>query len=137
MKTLKKVTAGFFLLIGIAIMILGTVDLVSPKTTQDDKDGALAAMVIFGVPATVFGGWLFRGLKQQHQQQLKQLSQQKEQVFLQLLEQDNTPITVTSFALAAKISIEESQQYLDEQALKLNAHFDTTDEGGIIYKFPK
>jgi hypothetical protein len=137
MKTLKKLTAGFFLLIGIAIMILGTVDLASPNKTQDDKDGALAAMVIFGVPAIVFGGWLFRGLRQENQQKLKQLSQHKEQVLLQLLEQENKPITVTSFALAAKISIAESQQYLDEQALKLNADFDTTEEGGIIYKFPK
>lgn len=137
MKTLKKVTAGFFLIIGLGIMILGTVDLVSSNKTQEDKDGALAAMVIFGVPATVFGGWLFRGLNQEHQRKLKQLSSHKEQVFLQLLEQENKPITVTSFALAAKISIEESQQYLDEQALKLNANFDTTEEGGIIYKFPK
>ncbi len=63
MKTLKKVTAGFFLIIGLGIMILGTVDLVSSNKTQEDKDGALAAMVIFGVPATVFGGWLFRELQ--------------------------------------------------------------------------
>lgn len=137
MKTLKKFTGGFFLLIGIAIMILGTVDLSSSNKTQDDKDGALAAMVLFGVPAIAFGGWLFKGLSQENQQKLKQLSQHKEQVFLQLLEQNNKPITVTSFALAAKISIAESQQYLDEQALKLNADFDTTEEGGIIYKFPK
>ncbi len=137
MKTLKKLTAGFFLMIGLAIIILGTVDLSSSKTTQDDKDGALAALVIFGVPATVFGGWIFRGLQQENQQKIKQLSQSKEQMFLQVLEEGNKPITITSFALAAQISIEESKQYLDEQALKLNADFDSTEEGGIIYKFPK
>ena len=137
MKNFKKVAAAFFLMIGLAILLLGTSDLVSSEKDKEDKDGALAAIVIFGLPSTVIGGWFVRSLHQQHQLQFKELLRHKEQIFLQLLEQEDQPITIISFARAAQISLEESKQYLDQQALKLNADFDTTEDGGIIYKFPK
>ncbi|MTJ10908.1 MULTISPECIES: hypothetical protein [unclassified Anabaena] len=136
MNTIKKITAGFFLTIGLAIFILGTVDLTNPNTTQKGKEGALGAMVLFGLPSTALGTWIIWSLRQQHQKQLKQLNLEKEQLFLNLLQQQEGEITITKFALAAQIPIEEAKLYLDEKAKQLNGNFEASNEGGIIYKFP-
>ena len=73
MRTLKKITAGIFLTIGLAILILGTIDLINPTPSKQDKDGSLAAMVLFGLPSTTLGTWITWSLRQQHQKQIKQL----------------------------------------------------------------
>lgn len=137
MKFIKKFTAGFFLIIGLFILLLGTIDLMDESKSKDDKDGALAAIVIFGLPSTGIATWLIWGLSQENQHKLQQLSVEKDRLFLQLLQQEQGQITVTKFALYANISIAESQAYLDQKAKQLNANFEATEEGGIIYKFPE
>jgi hypothetical protein len=137
MKRLKKITSGIFLTIGIAIFILGTVDLINPKTSQKDKDGSLAAIVLFGFPSTTLAIFIIWDLHQQHQKKIKQLNLEREQLLLNLLQQYEGEITVTKFALNAQISIEEAKIYLDVKAKQLNADFLPSDEGGIIYKFPE
>ncbi|MEQ9621211.1 hypothetical protein [Coleofasciculus chthonoplastes] len=136
MKTLKKLFTGVFLIIGISILLLGTIDLANSNASKKDREGALAAIVLFGLPSAAMGTWLFWHLRQQHQQQLKQLNLDKEQLFLHLLQQQEGKFTVTDFAISAKISLQESKEYLDQKAQQLNAGFETSDEGGIIYKFP-
>jgi len=136
MKTFKKILAGSFLSIGLAILLLGTLDLIDSKKTSKYKEDSLAAIVIFGLPSTAIGTWIFWSLRQQHQKQLKQLDLAKEQLFLRLLQQEEGEITVTKFALSAQISIEESKLYLDEKAKQLNANFEASDKEGIIYRFP-
>ncbi|MFP4411713.1 hypothetical protein [Coleofasciculus sp.] len=136
MKTVKKVFTGVFLIFGISILLLGTIYIANPNASKKDKEGALGAIVLFSLPSTAIGTWLIWHLRQQHQQQLKQLNLDKEQLFLHLLQQQGGKITVTNFALSAKISIQESKEYLDQKAQQLNAGFETSDEGGIIYKFP-
>ncbi|AFZ23155.1 hypothetical protein Cylst_0829 [Cylindrospermum stagnale PCC 7417] len=136
MKILKKIFAGSFLVIGLAILLLGTIDLMDSKETKEDKEGALAAMVVLGLPSTAIGAWIIWSLRQQHQQQLKQFNLEREQLFLHLLQQEEGEITITKFALSAQISIEEAKQYLDEKAKQLNANFEISDEKGVIYRFP-
>jgi type II secretory pathway pseudopilin PulG len=136
MKTLKKILAGSFLTFGLAILLLGTLDLINSKKTSADKEGSLAALVIFGLPSTAIGTWLFWSLRQQHEKQLKEINLAKEQLFLRLLQQEKGELTVTKFALSAQISIEEAKLYLDEKAKQLNASFEISDQEGIIYRFP-
>ncbi|MBS9393986.1 MAG: hypothetical protein HEQ29_12825 [Dolichospermum sp. LBC05a] len=137
MKILKKIFAGSFLVIGLAILLLGTIDLIDSNKSKDDKEGALAAIVVFGIPSTAIGTWIIWGLRQQYQQKLKQLQLEREQLFLRLLQQEEGRVTITKFALAAQISIEEAKQYLDEKAKQLNANFEPSDNEGIIYIFPE
>lgn len=137
MKTLKKITAGIFLIIGLSILLLGTIDLVNPNATKKDKEGSLAAIVLFSLPSTSLGAWLVWSLRQQHLKQAKQLNLDREQQFLRILEQHEGEITVTKFALAAQIPIEEAKLYLDQKAKQLNAEFEASNDGGIIYRFPK
>jgi predicted HTH domain antitoxin len=137
MNTIKKITAGFFLTIGLAILLLGIIDLTNPNTPQKSKDGALAAMVLFGLPSTTLGTWIIWSLRQKHQYKIKQLNLEKEQLLLNLIQQNEGEITVTRFALVAQIPIAEAKAYLDEKAKQLNADFEASDEGGMIYKFPQ
>jgi predicted transcriptional regulator len=136
MKTLKKIFVSFFLVIAFSILLLGTIDLVNPNATKKDKEGGLAAIVLFGLPSTAIATWLIWSLKQDSQQKLKQIETEKEQIFLKLLQETDGEITITKFALSAQISIEEAKEYLDIKAKQLDAHFEPTNEGGIIYKFP-
>jgi hypothetical protein len=136
MKTFKKILAGSFLTIGLAILLLGTLDLIDSKKSSKDKEDSLAAIVIFGLPSTAIGTWIFWSLRQQHEKQLKELNLAREQLFLRLLQQEEGELTVTKFALSAQISIAEAKLYLDEKAQQLNANFETSDQEGIIYKFP-
>lgn len=137
MKTLKKILAGVLLTTGLSILLLGTIYLVNPKTTKEDKEGSLAAIVLFGLPPTAIGTWLIWSLYQQHQQQLKQLNLEREQEFLRLLQQQGGEMTVTAFALSTQISIKDAKLYLDQKAQELGANFEASDEKGIIYRFPK
>jgi len=137
MITIKKIFSVFFLIIALSILLLGTIDVVNHKATKEDKQGALAAIVLFSLPSAAMGTWLIWGLRQQHQKKNKQLNLEKEQLLLHLIQQNQGEITVTGFAVPAQISIEEAQQYLDEKAKQLNANFEATDEGCIIYRFPR
>ncbi|WP_353933056.1 hypothetical protein WJM97_10950 [Okeanomitos corallinicola TIOX110] len=137
MKIIKKIFAGSFLVIGLAILLLGTIELIDSNKSNEDKEGALAAIVVFGIPSTAIGTWIIWGLRQQHEQKLKQFQLEREQLFLRLLQQEEGRVTITKFALAAQISIEEAKQYLDEKAKQLNANFETSDNEGIIYRFPE
>ncbi len=137
MKTLKKVAASFFLIIGLSIILRGTIDIINPNSTKDWKEGALVGVLILGLPSTAIGTWLIWKLYQEHQQRIKKLNLEKEQFFLRLLEEKEGTITVRNFALSAQISLEEAQKYLNEKAQQLNANYESTEEGGIIYKFPK
>jgi predicted transcriptional regulator len=136
MKTIKKIFAGFFLIIGLSILLIGTIELVNPNSTKKDKEGGLAAIVVFSLPSTAIATWLIWSLKQDYRQKVKQIETAKEQVFLQLLQETEGKITITKFALSANISIEEAKEYLDIKSQQLNGDFEASDEGGIIYKFP-
>ncbi|MBD2667043.1 hypothetical protein B6N60_00057 [Richelia sinica FACHB-800] len=137
MKIIKKILAGTFLTIGLGVLMLGTNDLIDQKKTDEDKEGALAAIVILGLPSTAIGTWIIWSLQRQYQKELQQIYLNKEQMFLQLLEQEQGRITITKFALYAQIPIEESKQFLEEKAKQLNANYETNEQAGIIYIFPE
>lgn len=135
MKTLKKIFAVFFLITGLSITVLFAIDLVNPNTTAKDKEDAVAAALLFGLPSTAVGAWLVWSLRQQHQQEVHNIEQQKEQIFLKILQAHNGEIMIAKFALETQMSIQEAKEYLDLKAQQLDASFEPGNEGGIIYKF--
>lgn len=136
MQVVKKIFAGLLLLIGLPIVILAAVDLADPDEARESKEGALAAMVFFGLPSVAISTGLIFNLRQNHQRQSQQIGLLREQSFLQLLQQQHGEISAASFALAAKIPLEEAKVYLDEKAQQLDADFEVGDNREIIYRFP-
>ncbi|MBX2864936.1 MAG: hypothetical protein KTR27_15400 [Leptolyngbyaceae cyanobacterium MAG.088] len=136
MQAVKKIFVGLLLLIGLPIVILAAVDLADPEETRESKQGALAAMVFFGLPPVAVSTGLMFNLRQSHQHQSQQMSLLQEQSFLQLLQQQQGKISAANFALAAKIPLEEAKEYLDQKAQQLDADFEVSDNREIIYKFP-
>ena len=137
MRHLQKSLAGVCLLIGIPVILLTMMDLTNPNTSPQDRSEASAALFILGFPPTALGGWLVWNLRQSRQQAAQQLIKQREQRFLALLQQQQQgQLTVLQFAVAAAISIEEAKAFLDEKAKALDAHFEVSDTGAVVYRFP-
>ena len=140
MKLLKKFAAGILLFMGLPITLFALVSVVSP-TDAEDREGAIAALLLFGLPPTAVGGWLVWDLYQQHQNASKALererSRERERLFLQLLKARGGKLTALQFATEADMSFEEAKEYLDRKAAQMNAFADVTDEGSIVYRFPQ
>ncbi|MBW4482862.1 MAG: hypothetical protein KME14_09995 [Tildeniella torsiva UHER 1998/13D] len=136
MRFLQKTLAGTCLFFGLLIVLVATVEILNPTTSDEDRSGSVAALVIFGLPPTALGAWLIWNLRQQYERSLENLADQQEQRFLQLLQDHKGDLTVLQFATATQLSLEESKVYLDEKAQQLNASFDVLDNGAVVYRFP-
>ncbi len=139
MRLIKKLLALFFLGFGIPFSILMILEMINPKTTPKDKEGFVAALIIFTIPSTAMGGWLSWSLIKHHkrEQELLLESEQKriELVFLELLENNSGKITVLLLAKNAQISTQFAKQYLDEKAKELSADFEVNEDGNVSYRF--
>ncbi|MDZ8025926.1 MAG: hypothetical protein RMY36_031925 [Nostoc sp. SerVER01] len=139
MKLIKKFLAFCFLLFGIPLSAVMLWDIINPKTTNKDKQDAVAALAIFTVPSTMIGGWLSWSLVQQNKKEKALLleSEQKrlQLVFLELVESNSGTITVLQMAKNSEISTEKAKEYLDEKAKELNASFEVSENGNILYRF--
>lgn len=136
MKTLQKIIAGLLLLWGLPISIWAVVDTLNPRTAPVDKEGAVAALVLFGLPPVAVGGYFIHNLRQQHRATLQQGDRQLEQLFLAELQANGGIINPIVFATKAELSLNDTQAYLDQKAVQLNALYEATETGGIIYRFP-
>ncbi|MDZ8238415.1 MAG: hypothetical protein RMZ69_14750 [Nostoc sp. ChiQUE01a] len=139
MKLIKKFLAFCFLLFGIPLSAVMLWDIINPKTTNKDKQDAVAALAILTVPSTMIGGWLSWSLVQQNKKEKALLleSEQKrlQLVFLELVESNSGTITVLQMAKNSEISTEKAKEYLDEKAKELNASFEVSENGNILYRF--
>ncbi|BBD62981.1 hypothetical protein NIES2109_58310 (plasmid) [Nostoc sp. HK-01] len=140
MRLIKKLLVFCFLGFGIPFSILIFLEMMNPKAVPKDKEGAVAALIIFTIPSTIIGGWLSWSLVQQNRQEQALLVASKQQrlqsVFLGLIEQNAGRITVLELAKNADISTQFAKQYLDEKALELSADFEVSENGNISYRFP-
>lgn len=136
MKLVKQALAGLFLLIGLPITLWAVVDVANPATDAEQRAGAGAALAFLGLPSTALGAWLVWDLRQHQQQSSEALLQQQEQQFLKLLQAHGGKLTVIQFATETQMSLEDSKEFLDQQAKFLNASFDVSDTGAIVYRFP-
>jgi hypothetical protein len=136
MRWLKKILAGLLLLWGLPISVWAVVDSLNPETAKEDREGAIAALIIFGLPPVAMGGWLLSSLRQQNTVSQKQKQRALEQQFLQMLQENNGVINPIVFATKTQLSLDEAKTYLDEKAVQLNGLYEATASGGIEYHFP-
>ncbi|MEB3278910.1 MAG: hypothetical protein VKK42_08345 [Lyngbya sp.] len=114
-----------------------------------DSDSDLASNFfgcLIGLGITVgfakLGQWLMKKppLSDEGNQQVKSDQQTEtkdlQSTFYKLVEKNQGSITVMQLAIAAGISGEDSKAYLEQQAKQFEAHFDVSETGTIVYKFP-
>ncbi|BAY20194.1 hypothetical protein NIES21_60640 (plasmid) [Anabaenopsis circularis NIES-21] len=140
MRLIKKLLALCFLGFGVPFSMLVFLEIMNPKAAPKDKEGAVAALIIFTIPSTIIGSWLSWSLIQQSRQEQALLVASKQQrlqsLFLELIEQNAGRITVLQLAKNADISTQSAKKYLDEKALELSADFEVNENGNISYRFP-
>jgi len=132
---MKKVFAGILLSVGFIFLAVTVSVMFTKNPSQEDKDAALGGLII-GVPATAGGAWIIWGLRKKREELESDRQRQLETAFLTILQDHNGRITTTKFAIATKLSLEESKHYLDQKAAKMDASFDVSEEGAISYHFP-
>ncbi len=60
-----------------------------------------------------------------------------DEAFYQLLETQNSQISLIQLAASARVEAEVAQQYLDRQVKIFSAILDVDDEGDTFYRFPR
>ncbi|MBW4522541.1 MAG: hypothetical protein KME16_23065 [Scytolyngbya sp. HA4215-MV1] len=140
MKLIRRIATGLLLLFGLPISIYGSIALMDRNLAPKDREGTLAAIIIFGLPATALGSWLAWGLYAQSQQekaaQAQERREQLQATFYQLLQENDGEISLLRLAAATGISGEEAKVFLDERAKEFSADFGVSDRGDIFYRFP-
>lgn len=92
----------------------------------------LAAGRIFLPLAIVTGvGWALKRYWLLQQNKLAQLNA----VFYRLIQENQGRITTLDLAMKANVSGAEAQNYLDGRSKEFSAHFEVTDQGGMLYFF--
>ena len=130
MKLITKLMAGVLLGIGVPIVLWAVADIANPKAT--DKEGAVAALCLFGISPTALGGWLVLGGRRRNEQEEHNRLQT---TFFTLLKQGNGRITPLGFAMETGLTGAMAKTYLDERAREFGANFDVDDDGNMFYRF--
>ena len=138
-KIIKKTVAGFLLLIGVPIILLVGVEALSPTTEAEDREGALAALFLFGMPPTLAGCSLLWSVSQQNklekQKREQEVQEYLQSVFFHLVSRGKGRISLLGFSQAASVSGEVAQKFLEEKAQEFDAHFDVRESGTVTYHF--
>lgn len=131
MKRITTIAAGVLLGIGLPAILLGTAELASSNSTQQNRANAAVACLL-GLPTTALGGVLIWQNQRQNQQQERDRLQA---TFFQLLRQGNGHINVLRFSMETQLSGEAAKAFLDERAKEFNAAFHVSEEGKLSYFF--
>jgi hypothetical protein len=144
-RRIKTIAAGILLGLGLPITIACIVGLVTPSTPQTgaqetaDRNGAVAALIFFGMPPTILGSWLiwsnYSAVRGQQQARDRQARDRLQATFFKLLRENNGHINVLRFAMEANLSGEAAKVYLDERAKEFNAAFNVSEAGKLFYIF--
>lgn len=124
--------AGVLLGIGLPITLLGVIQGFDSKAAAHDREGALAALMLFGLPPTVAGGWL---LCQGHDRDQQEMRDRLRSTFFRLLNEGGGHVTVLRFAMETGLDGATAKTYLEERAKEFNASYDVAEEGSITYYF--
>jgi hypothetical protein len=132
MKRSTKIWAAILLGIGVPISLIGAIEVLRPQATPEDREGGLAALVLFGLPPTALGTWLIWSSRRQGQ---KAESDRLRSTFFRTLQANNGHITVLLFSMETGLEGADAKAYLDERAKEFNAAYDVTEEGSYSYYF--
>ena len=137
MKFIQKLSAGLLLSFGALFILVGFTNTVTydRQITQEARQRKLSGIIgCYGIEliAASGGGWIVWNLRQKHQKELKQ---NLDSVFYQLVKVESGRITVLQLAMEAQISGEEARKYLDGKAKEFNASFEAREQGNISYLF--
>jgi hypothetical protein len=139
MRLVQKISAGILITFSLLITAFAISDFTSPQATQKDKDGDLAALIIFSFPSGLLGGFLawnvIRSEKKQKAELAARESDRLQSIFYLLLKKNKGEITPLLFAMETKLSPGDAKTYLDQKAKEFDANFDVDDHGGVTYKF--
>lgn len=135
MRLIQKILIGLLFLMGTPILLFGVSEFLNPNASAEDKEGAAAALIFFGLPPTALGGFLLWNLQRTGSKSTKDLEREQEQKFLDLLQLNEGKLTPVRVAADMDMTIAEAKIYLDQKAKQLNATFDVSEEGGITYRF--
>jgi hypothetical protein len=137
--TTRILLIGGSLSFGIIFLLVFTSILLDEKPSEEDKSNLWITFTM-GIVPTAFGGFLifdgFLKREDQSKQSHKVFSLELDSIFLEQIQSNQGNISCISFAKAAKISIEESEQYLEQKAKQLNNTSNIDDEGATSYHFP-
>lgn len=132
MKRLTKIAIGVLLGLGLPISLLATERLLNRNTIPQDRLEAETALLLFGLPPTLAGGWLvYQGRRKGRKEQGDRL----QATFFQLLQATGGQVTVLQFAMATGLPGKVAKGYLDERAKEFDATFNVTDGGTVSYCF--
>ena len=92
----------------------------------------LSWQLFLAITLTSTVGWAVRRFQQEQKQQQELLNS----LFYQLIEENQGHITTLDLAMKAKLPANVVQEFLDRQARDFGAHYEITDQGGVIYYFP-
>ena len=130
MKLVKIISAWILLPFGLAIVISMAAELSNPQAK--DKEGAVAALLFFGLPSVALGGWFAWDVVQKGREEKRDRLQD---TFYQLVEANSGKITVLRFAKETDLSGAEAKHYLEEKAKEFNANYEVSEQGDISYRF--
>lgn len=131
---MKKILAGISLSIGFLFLTVAISIFLQKNPSEEDKSGAWGCLII-GLPPTALGGWLILDARRLKKQSRQNSSLKLEAIFLEHLKENRGNVTVISFAMASKLSLEEAKQYLEVKSAQLNSTFHINEDGGTAYHF--
>ncbi|MGB3572424.1 MAG: hypothetical protein WA783_02880 [Phormidesmis sp.] len=133
---LKKGTGYLLVSFGGLFLLVAFVTLLSTDSRDKKLDTLLGSLVI-GIPSTAWGSGLI-GASRQPSRRQKALAEQRQlqQALYLLIQSSKGRLTPIQFAIAANISIDEAEDFLNHQAKSLDANFEVTDSGALVYLFP-
>lgn len=132
MKRLTKIAAGILLGLGLPISLGMLIEVVNPQTNPKDRQGAFAALILFGLPPTALGGWLVVEGQRAYQRQERDRIRA---TFFRLVQAGQGQLNLLRFAMETGLDGDTAKTYLNERAREFNATFDVTDEGKLLYCF--
>lgn len=91
------------------------------------------------ITLVILAGILLRGRIQNPQQQLENAfnRQQLEDAFYQLLEEQNSCISLIELTARARVDVQQARQYLERQVQMFTAVPEVDADGDTFYRFPK
>jgi hypothetical protein len=130
----KKLFAWGFLSFSFVFLTMAIAMTLKPNATGEDRKTALGGLILGGPPLAA-GIWILRDLKAKNLLQQNQRFLSIEQEFLRILVQNNGYISTAQLALSGKITLKESEDFLQEKAIQLNAYHEVDEQGRILYNF--